>query len=716
MGGSKAVKADLKLMVQEPETWRGDSKGFMYGATPAERRAAYDVAREEARAFETGENFEESADETQYMKVSEEHFFIAMEKWFPSRTREESNQMWKETHTAQKGLHDKKSGDKRIKVAHPVETSRQRKGTKRSSGVTQSNATSDEAFRARMNNLKRKHTQVEASSSDDEDGSDGTGASDSDEPQMVVPRASSSIDGRSALAPPTLAGSSVRGSPDDDNHSLTSSKKSGKSGKGSGSTHVKKIAKAEAAALDLAEAVVPLPPIAKEFGKVNSAIDVKFLKDKDPAEFNTQEFLGAKSALKTAINMLLEKLGDTKGGLIGDILSEQAALEKRNGMSQDLNHDTPTLVAGMMEAVTKLSFTSSELVAAKAPALKNLRKAYTDVFKSLEPIFVDYGDHVPALRARNADASKAHKKGFQQDYWKTRRVTESLTTGGHVSAFAKLPSTLIANEYYKPDGDVTRNSMGNINVDPAAADFDDKVVTSFFHSSAISMFRGQVSLAKDAFTEKRDKLHEALVENENWPGAQGVVSGLNFETQMLHFLDELFGASSHSITQMAGGRVWMRIALGNTNNHGPHSNMLPGLASFYWSDTDKITLVINPFDALLKRGITAECYEEFFSGPSAKKFAEQNMIVLHLKPFEMCYVPEGMMVHVIQYQQPSGRKGWRAAPFTFCNFALSKPFRGDDNTKNAFGQWNKSYFDSKAKSTMWKERKEFFDSVMALTP
>jgi hypothetical protein len=84
---------------------------------------------------------------------------------------------------------------------------------------------------------------------------------------------------------------------------------------------VKKSEKAAAAAEALAEAVVPLPPIAKDFDKVNRAIEVKFLKDKDPSEFTTQEFLGAKSALKTAILLLLAKLGDRKSGLIGDILA-----------------------------------------------------------------------------------------------------------------------------------------------------------------------------------------------------------------------------------------------------------------------------------------------------------------------------------------------------------------------------------------------------------
>jgi hypothetical protein len=491
-----------------------------------------------------------------------------------------------------------------------------------------------------------------------------------------------------------------------------------KSGKGKGPTCAARAAAAEAAAEDVAYKVQPLPPIANEFTAANALIEGKFFKE--PAEFNTQQFLGAKSALKAAIILLFERLGDPKQGLIGDILVEEEKLRKKKGRSDDLNISTDDLVKTMTDAVEKLGSAKSELVPAKAPLLAHLKKVYFDVYKSLEQTFKDYGDHLPALRQRNEDAGKAHKVEFQQEYWKKRRVHECFTSGGHEAAWAKACCVVIAADHYRADEEAAPCNHGTFQNDPKRGEFSDDIVTTFYQQDLITKFRGLVSSNKAAFESKKTKLEQSLVQNPQWPGAAGVVSEMNFEPAMLHMLSDIFGEDSKVLTQMPGGRAWLRQALCNSNNFGPVSNMLPGLACLYWLPWDRISLVIYPFSGLLAKGVTTEAFEDYFKTPHphphpAKKLAQDNMTVVHLRPHEFAYVPEGMMVHVVKFEQPSGKKGWRAQPFAFCHLALHKALRMVPELKTAFLEWNDSTFSSRS-STMWKERKEFFDAVCALEP
>ena len=76
---------------------------------------------------------------------------------------------------------------------------------------------------------------------------------------------------------------------------------------------------------------------------VNTELKKFFFKAAD--NFNTCEFVNAKGFLTGKISELLVQLGTKSKGFIGELLREEALLQKRGGTSADLNHKSADLAS-----------------------------------------------------------------------------------------------------------------------------------------------------------------------------------------------------------------------------------------------------------------------------------------------------------------------------------------------------------------------------------
>jgi hypothetical protein len=314
-----AVKQNVRLMHEDAERWR---QGFVAFKPGQDRRAAAEAARNEAKAFEKAESYNDSARVRDDLVMDKETYrvFKAPYGW----SGEKADNDFDKKHDEQGSDEDTDGGTQRIKIKDPVERCRDMKGKRTSDGAVTNNPIPYEQAVARTKRTKRQinfePAVVSSDGGDDDAGNVSIGRSDASGLPMSAPgteKISASLTtcdyGEESL-------SHGRGSPKD--------------------RHDPEPASARALQRSRADTV-------------DAVLTSRFEK-KDPKSMDTVEFLDAKELLVERFLYYIQEINAPNCGMVAQLTSQQKSLDDRGGDANDLTHKTADLVAELQTLGTEL--------------------------------------------------------------------------------------------------------------------------------------------------------------------------------------------------------------------------------------------------------------------------------------------------------------------------------------------------------------------------
>ena len=563
-----------------------------------------------------------------------------MKKWEPDNSVEQNNSDWDRLYVEQAGKYDK-DGKRKIMIDHPVEIHKKKKGTRQSKGVKQGKGITDEQFQVRSRRIACRWRSSSDSSHDS--------LPETAEAKHIPDSCSGKS--RQPTAPSTMRASATTRAYDDDvvsNHSRRSSVGS-KSGKG------------RARVSSLARPITMGSDALETMSLVNTELKKFFFKAAD--NFNTCGFVNAKGFLTGKISELLVQLGTKSKGFIGELLREEALLQKRGGTSADLNHKSADLASELQKVVSELVGLSGLLKPATKTGLDAIKDKYYEVVKELEPTWLILDDHLAAVKSRASAALTTYRADYQTAYWKPRKVQEQWVSGGWPKGLAKLCSDKVAQFFYK-DGIFADEyyHSGTYCVNPEVDKFSADVITVFAGpaGAAIAKFRGFIHTQLEPLKLKYDSLQATLAEHPRWPGGQGVCSTFEIKEEHCGMLSDLFEGQD-VLSTLPGGKPWMRLIYNNRPASGPQDSFMPGTAAFFMALYTPMSLVCCRVEPLLSKGVTLEAYDHFFDTEVGRQHGVKELTIINLNVGDFCYVPEGTNVHISNFEPSNGKKDWMPA-------------------------------------------------------
>ena len=687
----KALEADVLLMKSDPPKWRIDHFAFRPEASGVERKMGHSKAKEEARAYNKAENFDEQKKVKDDCKIRRRHYWKWLQQ-FEDITEKFALDQFDSIHTDQGSDNDWSDGEEAIKVSKPIHTYRSEAGHRTATGSEQQCGTTDERHKAFCNSVRRSIHGVDGSGSEIEDVDVEAHLRES--PSKTTDVASSVDGGSRRTAQPTLsyAASNVGGKKAASK--VTASVKSG--GKST-----KKVVSTD----------VLLSPI---------DLGVDALDAVEPQDMDGPQFLNAKKAMKHHANEMLA-LVVGKNSMDVHLKKAQARLVQYKQDDADCPFRTPELIDSVQEIAVKVQAFFDKAKKSTVENLAELRKDRKSLTKGANDFLMKYQNQMKSLQVKMVDAVGDYKSEYQTQYWVEKSYYDTIISTGHAPAWAKTLSVFKFHGGSKTDG-AEGVLQGAVIVNPRTpSEFFTNCVTLFRGGggSLVQHVRGLVCSQREVFEEKETRLAEALVLHDKWPGCSGIVGAFVWDPAVHK---AFFGGTPgrEVFVTDATGKPWMRTFHNNSKNTGASLGMVQGCAGLMWSFEASVTVVGMPIDPLVKIGITPDTYEDFFTAGKTEKAVEmlkKHSFMIEMKPLDFLFLPVGYIWHAFVYERrpkESGKK-WKPGQNSFCHIPLKLPMEEiSAASKEAIKDSNNRVFEIKPKG-MWKARKAFFDEIVKIS-
>jgi hypothetical protein len=158
----------------------------------------------------------------------------------------------------------------------------------------------------------------------------------------------------------------------------------------------------------------------------------------------------------------------------------------------------------------------------------------------------------------------------------------------------------------------------------------------------------------------------------------------------------------------------MRRFSNNSRNFGCSSNFLPGYSGIYFAKAgESFTCVLVPLSALLDVGVNVDSYEKFCDTENGAKLVGGKMIVIHLAPWDLLYVPVGYAVHSFHTElNVKNVKNFTPGTSIMMHVPLTLPLAPAGSSVSAYVKKLNADYMALKEGSMWKDRCAFAESLM----
>ena len=241
--------------------------------------------------------------------------------------------------------------------------------------------------------------------------------------------------------------------------------------------------------------------------------------------------------------------------------------------------------------------------------------------------------------------------------------------------------------------------------------------TAEFDGSSAAIFREKSEgwLAIDGFRQassehwktKMQAADSKLLADTKWNGLVSKVMGTGCKELKV-------GDLTLNDLDAEGHEAWVSMRK-NAMRVGPQASPMNGLACFVQALTQPVFALLIPLEDLLATGIAAVNYPDYFATNGGAQFIMSKCNMVRLNPFDVLYVPMGVVVHYTYVSTKAGGAGW-CHNLHLPVFDLTLAEKVQKNVMHAVNTFSEAYLvsESSTKSIFVSRRdvaKVFFENV-----
>ena len=363
---------------------------------------------------------------------------------------------------------------------------------------------------------------------------------------------------------------------------------------------------------------------------------------------------------------------------------------------------TRTQLEAYLEAAAKITRQD-------VPANQKELNRVKGVFEALE---IDVGNMLESMDHKSKNDTKSRRASYLAVHHQKKKIQDTLASGGFGKRHAKflgIHMYEMSNKNYcfiNPEKEAVAALLGDETRTGA------KFVFVRGADSVGEAVASEIASWGNAMTEKLTALEEAMVVNEDWPRAMGVINGA---TNL-----ELGSAIKHE-AEGRGWEPWLVVARPNVPVSGAGGLPLPGMPQVL--HVVKGDVVVHAFlvEGVLQKGIAIADVETFLETNEGQKYLTTSSCSVKMNKGDSLFLPAGAMASMVNYVPQEPKKDKKAAKTNVADhFAgvVSSPavvkakidevLQGP--CKAAIKKWNVDYLKTKTNSAMWATRKEAFET------
>ena len=387
------------------------------------------------------------------------------------------------------------------------------------------------------------------------------------------------------------------------------------------------------------------------------------------------------------------------------------------GSEEDLPIEHPKLLADIEAVEAKIKDLSERRGKSDKTQLAAIKEEIQTLGGEVTALQGRCLDQQQAINFKKSQAAGAHRQQYMSKRWQVTKISQKLLGGHFPQKLAKWLGEVV-NTAVEGDGSAETSTstaetmMKNLSVNPTQeGTFNSSVVALWANDCEHRPLKDVVAKNSGVVTAKKAAQEAKMEENGTWVGALGCINDWAFDEDCKFMGLDLMGCD------MTGSKAWMVSMRDSARRWQPSGVPLAGVPALLIPLTATVFVHGFMMNQILEQGIALNNWDAFLATESGAKHLKDQYFCLRVGVDQMCFIPPGYNITVTYvHQEAVEKKRIKVKTPPPSAHVLHIPLVVDEwkgglgeAVLNAMMARNTEAFSAKASSSMWVERKTYYE-------